>query len=296
MTRRFLGLLAGALALPALASCATFDTDDAAKVNGTSISSDDLNDLRDGLIVGGPALQIAESSYDETGAAGGDLTRQALSLLIDNAVLAQVLADAGASPTVEQLSAAADQVRSSAGDDLPAGLVDPLAFQQVASEALSNVPAPDAAALEAIYADRPSAFGVVCLRIIGAPDEGAAGAAVEALRSGGVVDTADGTTDDTGCAGVDDLEGAVGADVAAQLTDGEPGFVADVVAPNPATGGTTWQVLQVLPYEQAAEPLAQVFGESPGQMTRAVAMLNADVSVDPQYGRWDSGTQSVVPV
>ena len=91
VNRRVLVLLGGVVAAATLSSCATFDSNTAATVNDTDISVDELDEIRTGLAEQPASFQLDTGNFDDAGAANGELTRQALSLLIDNEMIRTAL-------------------------------------------------------------------------------------------------------------------------------------------------------------------------------------------------------------
>jgi hypothetical protein len=295
--RPVFALLGGGAALLTFASCSTFDTGNAATVNGTDITVDQLDAVRDD-IAANPDQFANASDLDASGAANGDLTRAVLGVLVNNAVGRSVLADAGVTVTDQQVADA----KAALGADAPEGpALDALAQRQAIGTALDELPAPDATRLQAMYEEHPAATGAVCIQIVSTDTEAAAEAAAGALRAGEAPPAADGVQTQAGCFPVEQISGALGAEDQALLLNGRPGDVSNPIAPDPA-GSPTWTVVQVQPWADAEAGLTALFagtaadGTTPppsaGRLALAGALVTADITVASEYGKWDhlSGT------
>jgi hypothetical protein len=300
VTRRVFALLGGGAALLTFASCSTFDTDNAATVNGTDITVDDLNAVRDD-IAANPEQFANASDLDASGAANGDLTRAVLGVLVNNAVARSVLADAGAAVTDQQRSDA----RAALGADAPEGpALDALVERQALGTALDELPAPDAARLQAIYEERPAATGAVCVQIVSAATEEAATSAAAALRAGEAPAAADGVQIQPGCFPVEQISASLGAEDQDLLLSGKPGDVSAPIPPDVAAGTPTWTVVQIQSWAEAEEALNALFagtaadGAAPpppaGRLALVGALVTADVTVASEYGKWDQLSGSVI--
>jgi SurA-like protein len=297
--RRVFALVGGGAALLTFASCSTFDTGDAATVNGTDITVDDLQAVRDDIAAN--AEQFATGAdLDQFGGVNGDLTRAVLSVLVNNAVARSVLADAGASVSDAQMA----EATSALGEGVPEGpATQALAEREALGQALDGLPAPDAAQLQAKYEDRPASTGVVCAQIVSATTEDAAVDAAEALEAGEAPPTSDGVQAQSGCFPVEQLSGSMGVDDRDLLLSGRPGDVSDPIAPDAEAGSPTWTVLQLQPWAQAEADLTALFAgttpdgtppPSPGRLMVTGALATADVTVASEYGRWDQLSGNVV--
>ncbi len=294
MTRRVLALLGGAATLLALNSCATFDASTAATVNGTDISVDELDTIRQALADEPATFALGTDNFDDTGAANGDLTRQALSLLIDNQIITEALERAGTSVSDDDLAAAIERMSTSA-NPVPEGVQEALAYQSAGSTALGALTAPDPATLQPLYEDRPASTGAVCLVVVSASTEAEANAAAATLEAGGTVEATDTVQARDGCAPVSSLSQAFAGDDIAFFLDAAPGAVSRVFPPD-ASGNDAWQVIQMQTWDDAFEQFSALVQQSPGDLAKAAAFLDADISVASEYGRWDRATQAVVAV
>ena len=109
MIRRSIVALATlVLAVSAMSGCATFSANrNAATVNGTDLGVDEFEEYMQGFADNPDAFQVAPAT-----AAGlpGDTARGILTAWIRNSILADALADRGASVTPEQRKALEDQI------------------------------------------------------------------------------------------------------------------------------------------------------------------------------------------
>jgi len=298
--RRVFALLGGGAALLTFASCSTFDTDNAATVNGTDITVDDLDAVRDD-IAANPDQFADATDLDAAGAANGDLTRAVLSVLANNVVARAVIAEAGAAVTDQHLADA----RAALGAAAPDGpAIDALAERQALFTVLDELPAPEATQLQAMYEERPAATGAVCIQLVSADTEDAAATTADALRAGEPVATSEGVEMQSGCFPVEQLSGGLGAEEQDLLLNGTPGDVSNPIPPDAATGSPTWTVVRIQPWSDAEAGLTALFAgtsadpstppPSAGRLALAGALVTADVTVASEYGKWDQLSGSVV--
>lgn len=297
MIRRVFALLGGGAALLTFASCATFETDNAATVNGTDISADAVDAVR-AQIAANPDEFTGGQGFDSFGDAGGDLTRAVVAALVSNEVASDILDQAGAPLTAEQVTAARDEL----GNAPDGAATDMVARLNASGRAIDELPTLDAV-LQARYETLPASTGVVCLDIVSVPDEAAAMAATVSMRGGSVPVPADGTQVDSLCLTLDQALGALSADEQDFVLDGQPGDVLAPLAPREGDTTGTWTVLRIQPWADAEGGFPEVFtrtgadGTAPpsrGQMLMIGALATADVTVSSAYGRWDGLTGEIV--
>ena len=293
--------LGGGAALLTFASCSTFDTDNAATVNGTDITSDQLDAVRDHIADNADQFASAED-LDDAGEAKGDLTRAVLSVLIRNDVARHVLAAAGGTLTDEQL---AEAKAGLGGDDLPEGpAADALIQRNALGAALDTLPAPDADQLRSLYDDQPASTGVVCLQIVSAPTKDAIEAAAGSLRAGESPATGGDLQSQAACIPVEQLGGGLAVDDLDLLLNGQPGDVSGLIGPDASAESPTWTVIRLQPWADAEQSLTALFAgtaaadgstpPTPGQLALAGALVTADVTVSSSYGKWDPLAGGVV--
>ncbi len=156
--------------------------------------------------------------------------------------------------------------------------------------------------VEAGYNESPAGIGVVCARhivvateaeaedVLAELDAGADFAELAADRSldpsaadnGGVL------TDGTG----DCLPLSTLGQVPEFSTAMEEAGIG--VPTQPVESSQGWHVLVARPYDEVADALDALFAEDAGTVLYDVFRREADVQVDPRYGRWDHVTSSVV--
>lgn len=257
MLRRFRALIASLLSLAALSGCATFDRNDVAASVGTSqVSIDDVS-----------ALSAEE-------ALPGEALRQQLTLWIRATRLQQY--------TGSPVDATLGSVGGPAFDQLIATLVDP-------------------AEAETQYNQGASA--VLCPRAIPVSTQEDGAAAIEAYESGATFAEAAAqySNDPAIVASGGELDTLIGGecvspaglnpDLVSLLTETPVGSM----VLHQVSGGLI--ILQHKPFaELAAASQQQVAGTLVTEADFAAAFEDADITVDPRYGRWDAATFSVVPM
>jgi hypothetical protein len=304
--RRVLALLGGGAALLSFASCSTFDTDDAATVNGTSIPAEQLSKMGEQL---SSVEGLREDFVDSFGSPSGDLQRNLLGLLIDNQVASAFLESRGRPLTQadrdagrEELSAQGNDALIEAGDEI----ADALTTSAAIATAIPEIAAPTPEQIAAAYADRPASLGVVCANQIVVDAEGPARDAAELLAAGETADavaetvgaTAAGTeligTSGAPCPDLADLANSLPPDVYRSVLDAKPGVPLGPFSFPNGDGTDTWVVLQVQELADAEADLTAAIATNPGNLSYLGAAATADVWVSSEYGAWDAPTRSVV--
>jgi hypothetical protein len=305
--RRVFALLGGGAALLTFASCSTFDTDNAATVNGTDITVDRLEKIGSQI---SSVEGLREEFIDQFGGASGDLQRNLLALLIDNAVATDLLESRGRPLTQADLDAAAEQGAASqnadifeAGDDIAEALTTSAAI----AAAIPEVSGPSDEQIAAAYAEQPASLGVVCANQIVVESESEAVDAAEQLAAGEPINA---VSDAVGATGGTELIGTSGApcpdlsDLASSLPpatydailQAKPGVPLGPFS-FPGDGGSRiWVVLQVQQLADAEANLTAAIDANPGNLSYLGAAATADVWISSEYGTWDAATRSVVPV
>jgi hypothetical protein len=271
--RALTGLLAvGVLAgpgggRPAVAS------DAAATVNGVAISVDDLTDTLEAL--------------GATGSVSGDDARSVLTQMISNEAVRQALEAAGVDP---DSGAEADDPAA------PAIVADRDRYVAL----LGETGAVDTEAVRDEYEQTGSAGGLLCLRLFVVTDVEAGEEAMDQLDDGAAfADVAvenDPTFATTGGSVTGDpnqlcFDPTGLTEAAAPIVDA----VSEAGAEQPV-GPIETEIATVI---AIAPPFDEVSGELDDDLVGPVIadiVANADVSVAPRYGRWDSATSTVVPL
>jgi hypothetical protein len=305
--RRVFALLGGGAALLTFASCSTFETDNAATVNGTDITVDQLEKMGSQI---SSVEGLREEFIDQFGGASGDLQRNLLALLIDNEVATELLESRGRPLTQADLDAAAELGAASqnadifeAGDDI----ADALATSAAIASAIPEVAGPSDEQIDAAYAEQPASLGVVCANQIVVGSEGAAVDAAERLAAGeaiGAVSDAVGSTGGTEligtsgapCPDLSDLATSLPAETYDAVLHAKPGVPLGPFSFPGAEGGRIWVVLQVQLLDDARANLTAAIDANPGNLSYLGAASTADVWISSEYGTWNAATRSVVPV
>lgn len=301
MIRRVFGLLGGGAALLTFASCSTFDTGTAATVNGTDITVDQLDAVRDSMAADPTAWQFTDENFDAAGEVDGDLTRSVLRFLIQNEVFADALDSAGVTVTEAQLADATANVESQISS-APEDVRDALATGQAAQAALNDLQAPDPATMEATYEDRPAATGIVCLRAATSTSKDEVESALRAFEDGGAVTATDTLLVDDRCLLVQASDPAADTVVskfppaqADVLLSATPGNLLPIVSGSTsASDDLSWQVIQVMHWDDAIDSFGELLAQRPADAAVGGAYARAEVSVSSEYGRWDPLSVNVV--
>jgi hypothetical protein len=291
---------AGALAAPSSAQQVAA-ADDAATVNGDTISVDDFEALMESL--GEYRPDLAPNAATDTVSA--DQGRQLLGLMILNRLRPAFLAEHGVEISDDQWADADAAIAQQEGSTpLPEALRGEAIADAVYSAAVAGLPAPDAEALAATYDEQPAKTGVMCLNVISIV--GAADDAADALRGGEpardvVSEAGNGSRLQDACFSLGELGLSVPG-LFHDLIELRPGELLDPIeTPN------GHQILQVAAFEDISSELVNAFadpavspatGETPsaGDLLLMGYAVTADVSVNPRYGRWDPATASIVPL
>lgn len=261
--------LGGAPASPAAAA------DEAATVNGESISLDDFED----------AVEASGAVDDATGTADATVARTTLSDLIAGRARLQFLRSYGLE-----------------------------ADEATAAERLTRLQAPEVAELGDVYADRPASLGVICARLIPVADEQDGTDAVADLADGAeFADVAERYSTDpaiveydgwlTGdaaapCVALSDLQ--FDPVLAGAFVDADPGEPVGPLFFESGQGGALSFVMEIATLDEVADAIqafyggAEESGSSAGELLFRGWLLDADVTVNPRFGRWDAASASIV--
>jgi hypothetical protein len=293
---RSLVVAVGALGL---AGCGTFsDNDAAASVDGTEISRDDFEDTLTVLAANSESTGIEEDIA--TGSVPGDTGRNVLNVLVTATASEQYLAAAGEAVS----DAERDAVDSSLADDSPLrGLPDDV-FElvvdlQAAGAARGRVAAADA---EAKYEASPADLGVMCVRHIVVEDEETAAEVLAELEDGAdfaelaAERSVEPSAAQTGGALANPQTGEPCLTIEAAEASFDPAFVAGARAAvpgqptEPVESSFGWHVILARPFDEVEESVVAIHGSQ----LFADYLAQADINVDPRYGRWDGESGQVV--
>jgi PPIC-type PPIASE domain len=289
-----------ALGAVGLAGCGTFgDNDAAASVDGTEISRDDFEDTLTVLAANSESTGIEEDTA--TGSVPGDTGRSVLNVLVTATASEQYLAAAGEAVS----DAERDAVDSSLAADSPLrGLPDDV-FElvvnlQAAGAARGRVAA--AADAEAGYEASPADLGVMCVRHIVVEDEEAATEVLAELDDGAdfaelaAERSIEQSAAQTGGALANPQTGEPCLTIAEAEASFDPAFVAgarDAIPgqpTEPVESSFGWHVILARPFDEVEESVVAIHGSQ----LFADYLAEANIHVDPRYGRWDAESGQVV--
>ncbi|MET0146777.1 MAG: peptidylprolyl isomerase [Ilumatobacteraceae bacterium] len=299
--RRAAGLLVPLAGLLVLTGCATFDeNDDAAVVQGTAITRQEYQDFLT-LLASEPELSRLVVDDETDTVAGGD-GRQWLTYLVSTTLSATYLAEAGITVTDADRQTVLDSIpEDEALRDVPE-LLDTVVEAQAALAARERVAAPSTSEIEQRYNESPASLGVICARHI---------VVATAAEADDVLVELDQGADFAGLAAERSTDPAA-AENGGVLTDGGGDCIARsalgqvpelVVAADeagvgvptrPVESSAGWHILLQRPYDEVGEALDTLFEQQAGALLFDAYAAQADVQIDPRYGRWDSPTRAVV--
>jgi PPIC-type PPIASE domain len=292
--------------LAALAGCSSVEGNStAASVEGTDVTIDDYQALLQEAVANPEIFGLEEDPA--TGTLPATTGRQLLSLMVQGAANEEFLAQAGESVTDDDRQAARETLgEDSQLFDLSDDFVSLVVDLEAATSARSRIAAPDAAELERRYTTSPETLGVMCVRHVVVEAEAEADEVLDDIHDGADIETLaversidpiaatnGGAVESGGNVCIPNAEAVAGTDpafVAAAVTStpGEP------VGPVQTSFG--WHVIEARPYEEVSESLTALFDQSAGDLLYGGFMVDADVTVDPRYGRWNGAAASVVPL
>jgi hypothetical protein len=299
VNRRVLALLGGGAALLALSSCATFDTDNALTVNGTDISVESVDNISRAI---GGVEGIRSDFLDEAGNPNILLNRNVIGLLVDNAVVKDLLDERGAPITQAELDTARTQLGSSSAAflEVDAEAVDALVYNTAVSTALGRIEPLTKAEIETTYARQPAELGLICADVVRADSESAAKDAAAKLASGATAESVAATpllgTDGVVCPNLGDIAASVTTDAFTAMIDAKPGATIGPIETPGTDGASIWSVYRIQQIADAAEGLTSALASNAGQLAYLGAASTADVVVSTTYGKWDPLTRSVVAI
>jgi hypothetical protein len=271
--------------------------DDAATVNGVSISVDDFEEFATSLADAG-LTQFAPTAASRT--LDGEAGRTLLTVLMMNEGRAQFLAEVGESaPTDSEI----DDFYVALGEGHPLQALSGDVRVAVASDTvyatrIDAVEITDVETLREAYETSPASLGVYCATAAVMGDRDDAEDVAGALRAGdatwdGVSAVAGATPSDWECTPLSTVADPALFDA---LVAAMPG---DVIGPVTTSDG--YAVLVIDDFDDAAPKLESFFlrlqdeGEtSVGFVLYEGFLATSDITVSPRYGRWDALTRSVV--
>jgi parvulin-like peptidyl-prolyl isomerase len=298
---RSTSLLAAAAGL-GLSSCATFTNNSAAAtVNGNDISRDKLESFIDEFATN-QQLPLAD------GVVQADDARNLLAGIIKAGVYADFLADYGKPLTKTQR----DAIRTEIGEEQISALSSELQSLVIdlnaATKAITELDAPNDAAIEQMYNENPSLTGAMCASHIVVKKKATAQKMLSMLSKGAKF---------AGLAKKYSTEPAAktsGGALQGQSEDGksgpcmsileyqqnfDPAFTRGALAARagvpygPVQTSFGWHVILLAPWDDVKDAALDLVKTEPGPNLATGWLANADITVDPAYGRWDSATGTI---
>jgi len=301
--RRLISLSVLALTVLTTATSCSSVTKDAARFNGESLSNSEFDDLLLGYAAAVPEAFLMSGNLDITVAQG----------IVQNWISTQAviaaLDEAGISITDEDRNAALTALQAEAGFNDAAQVVQDFYVLASASQSVANrefeVNSDD---LKALYEDRSTQSGAVCLRAILVATQEEIDAVTARINAGEdfatiaqevSIDSSatnggalQDQTSGSGCLEQATFESQVTAEFLTALTDAKVGEATPAFE-IPTVG---WVVLLVRPFDEVADDVAVLISGNGAIEAGRSVLSSAKVWVSPEYGRWDPTTLSIVPV
>jgi hypothetical protein len=260
-------LVLATLAVPGLIGQPAAAADDAASVNGAGIATDEFNELVTSLADAG----VADFTPDpQSQTLGGENGRFLVTMLVTNEAARQFLDGAGEEPIGEDDIAAAIEQNNPALNDLPDGARETVGSYLALPARLDEIE-PEVAALQEQYEASPTSLGAYCATAITDDDE----------------------SSDWQCAQLSTVSDPL---LRQELVEAAPG---DEIGPVNTSDGLVTLVIDT--WENAAPKLESFFRrlEDEGSVSAGAVLFqgflaDADITVDPRFGRWDATTGAVV--
>ena len=299
-------MLAAVAAAALTTGCSTFtNTDRVATVNGADISRDDFDEVADEFF-GKPELYGSQPVVD--GHVDAQSARGLLGALVQREVFHAVVDDEAAIaaardgffagvPPEDPLFAMSEPVRNLVAD----------IQTDVQTAALASLAAPSDAELEQRYAADQASVGVMCVRHILSDSEADADAIAAELAQGAdfAVLATERSTDPTAVDNGGALAGLGGECLTVQeaVEAIDPVFTAHALNADPSAPSAPfqtdfgWHIVLHRPWSEVGESVVALHADGQsGLLQYGAAIVGADIEVAPEFGVWDSGSRSVVPL
>ena len=301
--RRLISLSVLALTVLTTATSCSSVTKDAARFNGESLSNSEFDDLLLGYAAAVPEAFLTSGNLDIT------VAQAIVQNWISTKAVIAALDKAGISITDEDRNAALTALQAEAGFNDAPQVVQDFYVLASASQSVANrefeVNTDD---LKALYEDRATQSGAVCLRaiLVATQEEiDAVTARIDAgedfatiaqevsidssAENGGALQD---RTSGSGCLEQATFESQVTPEFITALTDAKVGQVTASFE-IPTVG---WVVLLVRPFDEVADDVAGLLAGNGAIEAGRSVLGSAKVWVSPEYGRWDPATLGFVPV
>ena len=301
--RRLISLSVLTLTVLTTATSCSSVTKDAARFNGESLSNSEFDDLLLGYAAAVPEAFLTSGNLDIS------VAQAIVQNWISTKAVIAALDKAGISITDEDRNAALTALQAEAGFNDAPQVVQDFYVLASASQSVANrefeVNTDD---LKALYEDRATQSGAVCLRaiLVATQEEiDAVTARIDAgedfatiaqevsidssAENGGALQD---RTSGSGCLEQATFESQVTPEFLTALTDAKVGQVTASFE-IPTVG---WVVLLVRPFDEVADDVAGLLAGNGAIEAGRSVLGSAKVWVSPEYGHWDPTTLSIVPV
>ncbi|PIE34828.1 MAG: hypothetical protein CSA55_00140 [Ilumatobacter coccineus] len=268
----------------ALSGCGTAPV---ATVNGVEITASELDDvLTASATYNNPTATVPDGGIT----APNEVRRTARNLIVQELLQSFLTAR-----DVDLKAARADYLTSSLPEDDPLRSA-PDNVQELIIDTQSSLPIelidgterPSDDELAALYHDDPTRLGVICVAVHQVDTEAAAHDLIASIRRGEAVEPA--RTPE--CTNIGDALNAYGRDPISTLLDTIEGGVV-----GPFELGGQWTILVVRPWAEIADEIDSLYTAiSAGRYLFDGFIANADIEVNPRYGRWEWSTLSIEPI
>jgi parvulin-like peptidyl-prolyl isomerase len=291
--------LAGVLAL---SSCATFTRNsDAAVVNGKEIPRDRLEAFIDEFAAN-QQLPLAD------GIVKLDDARNLLAGMIKADAYTSFLREQGSPLTDKQRDAVREQLASQNVGDLSKDLQNVIIEVNAATEAINDFTAPADDKIEKMYAQQPSLTGAMCASHVVVKKKETAEMVLSRLAKGAKF------ADMAKKYSIEPAAKTSGGALQGQSEDGttspcmsileyqqnfDPAFTRGAIAAQagvpygPVQSSFGWHVILLAPWDDVKDDVLSLVKAEPGPNLATGWLANADISVDPAYGRWDAATGTI---
>lgn len=286
----------------ALSSCATFSRNsNAAVVDGREIPRDRLESFIDEFAAN-QQFPLAD------GIVQLDDARNLLAGMIKADAYTSFLREQGKPLTEAQRETARKQLADRNVGDLSKELQTLIVDVNAATEAITKLGAPTDAKIEALYGERPSLTGAMCASHVVVKKKETAQKVLSLLANGAkFADVAKKySTEPAAKTSGGALEG--------QSEDGksspcmsileyqqnfDPAFTRGAIAARagipygPVQSSFGWHVILLAPWDEVKDAALSLVKAEPGPNLATGWLANADITVDPAYGRWDAATGTI---
>jgi hypothetical protein len=263
----------------ALSSCATFSRNsDAAVVNGNEIPRDRLESFIEEFAAN-QQLPLADGVVQLEDA------RNLLAGMIKANAYTTFLREQGKPLTDAQRNSVRDQLDGGGIENLSKELQAVIIEVNAATEAINEIGAPSDAAIEKLYAERPSLTGAMCASHVVVKKYSIEPAA---KTSGGALmgQSEDGATNP--CMSILEYQ-----------QNFDPAFTRGAIAARagipygPVQSSFGWHVILLAPWDAVKDDVLSLVKAEPGPNLATGWLANAEITIDPAYGRWDAATGTI---